>query len=355
MNLRQLITAASIALVPLTAGAATLIVPVAGSAPGANGSVWKSDLTLHNTSAHAISATLVYHEQSGTTATATTTIPARGTVALADIVRTTFNAADTLGAIEIDLADTDAAHVAVGSRIYNALGSGQFGQDIPAVKTADAANAGDVVVLAGLTSAADFRLNVGLYTLTDTTVNWQLVRADGTLAASNSIDYAAGVQNQYSASTLFTAALQDNDVVQASIAKGTAIVYGSLINQSTGDPSFMPGVRTREESRITLLGVDRDQNGTIDMPATDNVVSQPVDAYTLGYPTYFRIVAQSEGDQPITYEIVSSTADARLVDNNGTVQMVASVALKGTTGTIVVRATTPDGQSGTFTIPVKFF
>ncbi|HSP32753.1 MAG TPA: hypothetical protein VLU46_00380 [Thermoanaerobaculia bacterium] len=355
MNLKKLITAASIALLPITAGAATLIVPVSGSASGANGSVWKTDLTLHNTAARAITATLVYHDQSGATANATVTIPARGTVALADIVRTSFARPQTLGAIEVQLADSDAAHIAVNSRTYNAVGSGQFGQDVPAVKTIDAANAGDVVVLAGLTSAADFRMNAGLYTLAPSTVAWQLLRANGTIAASNTIDYAAGVQQQYSLTNLFNATLQDNDGVHATVTKGTAVIYGSLVNQTTGDPSFVPGIRTREESRITLLGIDRDQNGTIDIPAIDDVLTTSVGAGTIGYPTYFRIVAQAEGNQPITYEIVSSTADARLVDTNGTIQMVASAALSGTTGSVVVRATTPDGQTALFTIPVKFY
>ena len=39
----------------------------------------------------------------------------------------------------------------------------------------------------------------------------------------------------------------------------------------------------------------------------------------------------------------------------GSVQIVASVALKGTTGELKVRATTADGQSTILTIPVKFF
>ena len=354
MNIRRLITAASIALLPVASGAATLIVPVAGSANGANGSQWRTDITLHNTAARDIGAALTYVAQDGTTATAAATIPARGTVALTDIVRTSFNKPDTLGAIEVGLADTDAAHIAVNSRIYNAVGSGQFGQDVPAVNSTDVANGGDVVVLGGLTSANDFRLNVGLFTVSNATVAWQLVHADGTLAASKTIDYGAAAQQQYSAPALFNVDLRDNDVVQANLISGKAIVYGSLVNQTTGDPSFINGVRTREDSRITLLGIDRDTNGTIDIPATDNVLTKSVDVGTIGFPAFFRIVAQAEGNQPITFTIVSSTGDASLADSKGTVEMAPSAALQGTTGTLVVRATTPDGQSATFTIPVRF-
>ncbi len=355
MKLKQLITAAVIALLPLTAGAAMLIVPVAGSAPGANGSMWKSDITLHNTSGRAIVATLTYHDQNGATDTAAVSVPPRGTVAMQDVVRTTLKRENTVGAIEINIADTDANRIAITSRTFNAVGTGEFGQDVPAIRSTDAAGAGDVAVIEGPTSAIDFRFNAGVYALTAANVRWDLVRSDGTVAATQTLTYSAGVQSQYAVAALFNTDLKDNDVVHATVLSGTAIFYGSIVNQASGDPSFVPGVRTREESRINFLGIDRDQNGTVDLAATDNVLSKPVDAYTIGFPTFFRIVTSADGGQKVTYEILSSTADARLVDDQGTVQMVASVALQGTTGELKVRATTADGQSAILTIPVKFF
>ncbi|HSP16277.1 MAG TPA: hypothetical protein VLV78_16130 [Thermoanaerobaculia bacterium] len=355
MKMKHLMMAAAIALLPLAADAATLIVPVAGSAPGANGSVWKSDVTLHNTSGRAIVATLTYHDQNGAAETFAQTVPPRGTLALQDIVRSTFKRENTLGAIEINVADSDANRIAITSRTFNELATGEFGQDIPAIRSTDAATAGDVAVIEGPTSSVDFRFNVGLYTLTAANIRWDLVRSDGTVAATQTIAYAAGVQNQSSAAALFNTDLKDNDVVHAAVLSGTAIFYGSIVNQASGDPSFVPGVRTREESRINFLGIDRDQNGTVDVAAKDNVLSAPVDAYTIGFPTFFRIVTAAESGEKVTYEILSSTADARLVDDIGTVQLVASAALKGTTGDLTVRATAADGQSTVLTIPVKFF
>ncbi|HEY3052497.1 MAG TPA: hypothetical protein VGK04_03825 [Thermoanaerobaculia bacterium] len=355
MKFKNLITAASMALLPLAASAATLIVPVAGSTGGANGSRWESELTLHNTANRAITATLVFHDQDGPAGTATLTVPGRNTVALSDVVRTKFNREGSVGAIEITLADADINRIAVTSRTSNVSGTGEFGQDIPAVKTSDAAASGDLAVIAGPTSAADFRFNAGLYALETTTVRWELVRADGTSAATTTLTYKGGVQNQYSVPALFEAKLQDNDVIHAAVTNGSAIFYGSVIREDTGDPSFVPGVRTREESRINFAGIDRDENGTIDIAATDNVLTAPVDSYTLGFPTFFRIIATSDTGEKVTYEIVSSTADARLIDDKGTVQMISSAALSGKTGELKVRATTADGQSVILTIPVKFF
>jgi hypothetical protein len=354
MKVKQLM-AAAIALLPLTAGAATLVVPVAGSAPGANGSMWKSDLTPHNTGSRAIVATLRYHDQSGAAGTAAVTVSPRGTVTLSDVVRDTFNLENTLGAIEINIADSDANRVAITSRTFNALGTGQFGQDIPAIRSTDAATAGDVAVIEGPGSAAEFRFNAGIYALTASSVRWDLIHSDGTVAASQTVSYEAGVQNQFNVASLFNTDLANSDVVHAAVLSGSAIFYGSIVNQQSGDPSFVPGIRTREDTRINFLGIDRDQNGTVDVVAKDNILSAPVDAYTMGFPTFFRIVTAAESGASVKYEILSSTADARLVDNGGTVQLVASAALKGTTGELTFRATTPDGLSAVFTIPVKFF
>ena len=299
--------------------------------------------------------TLRFHDQAGAAESASVSLAARSTMAFKDIVRTEFHRESTVGAIEITVADADANRLAITSRTSNVLGDTQYGQDIPAVQLSDAAKTGDVAVIAGPTSALDFRFNAGLYTLADTTIRWELIRENGTVAASKIVDYAAGVQNQFGVSALLGAELNDNDVLYAVVVKGSAIFYGSIINQMSGDPSFVPGVRTREQARITLLGVDRDENGTIDIAAHDNVLDSAVDSYTLGFPTFFRIVTSSDNGDKVPYAIVSSTADARFVDDNGTVQIVASAALKGTTGELKVRATTADGQSTILTIPVKFF
>ena len=350
MKFKHLITAASLALLPLTAGAATLIIPAAASSTGAFGSVWKSEVTLHNTGTHAIDAALVFHDQAGAAQTATVSVPAKQTVSIDDIVRTRFNRESSVGAIEINVADADINRLAVTSRTSNVLGNSEFGQDIPAILSTDSIGAGDTAVISGPSSAANFRFNAGLYTLAVTTVRWDLVHADGTAGGTQTIDYAAGVQNQYSVPSLFNATLRDNDAVIATVLKGSAIFYGSVINQVSGDPSFVPGIRNRSQSNVTLLGIDRDQNGSIDIAAHDNILDRTVDVTTFGFPAFFRIVS----DQPVMYEIVSSTAFAQLIDNNGTVQMIPSAAMAGTTGTLVVRATAADGSSSVFTIPVKF-
>jgi len=57
-----------------------------------------------------------------------------------------------------------------------------FGQDVPSVDANDALASGDVGVLAA-PSPSEFRLNVGVYAVTDTTINWELIHPDGSIVA----------------------------------------------------------------------------------------------------------------------------------------------------------------------------
>ena len=175
-----------------------------------------------------------------------------GSVTSADVVRNVFGLASGTGAIEIDVDDTAASHLAITSRTFNTSPTGVFGQDIPAVSAADAAGLGDLSVLAGPGFASDFRFNFGAYAVTDATISWQLVRSNGTVAAAKDVDYKAGTQFQYNNGivTLLGSTAADGDVIYATVTKGKAIVYGSSINNLSGDPTFVPGIRIRGDSHI---------------------------------------------------------------------------------------------------------
>jgi len=358
MNLKSIITAASLALLPLSASAASLIVPVAGTGPGANGSQWQSELTLHNGGGSAIPASLIYHDGAGATAPVTISIPARATISLADVVKTKFGRETGTGAIEVVVADNLASRVAVTSRTFNSSPAGEFGQDIPAVKASDAAAAGDVTVLNGPSSAEAYRFNFGLYAVADATVTWELLRADGTLAATKAATYTGGTQTQYNGgiSALFGVEAKNGDAVHANVTAGSAIFYGSAINNASGDPSFVPGVKTRQEIRINFNGVDVDEDGVVDVKDADRdgVLDGSIEIFTsMGFPNYFRVVASGENGEPATFEILDAGNDAMLIDNIGTISWAPSAAVRGETGSLKVRITA-GGSTAVVTIPVNY-
>src|SRR5436305_13267357 len=85
--LKRIVGITSLALLPFTAGAATLIIPAAGTGPGANGSQWSSDLIVHNASAFPASIDLVYHDANGATSPKSFVVGPHTTVTSGDVVR----------------------------------------------------------------------------------------------------------------------------------------------------------------------------------------------------------------------------------------------------------------------------
>jgi hypothetical protein len=357
MKLKHLITTGSLVLLPFAASAASLIIPAAGTGPGANGSSWQTEVTLHNVSSSSIATTLLFHGRDGADGSTTVTLGPRATTSIQDIVHSRFGKDSATGAIEIQVADENLSSIAVTSRTANFSEQGQFGQDIPAVNLADAAKAGDLQVVAGPSSTTDFRFNLGVYAGEATTIHWELVRADGTTAAQKDLTYAAGTQQQYNngIEALFGLDAKNDDAVHATVVSGSALVYGSAINQVTGDPAYVPGIAVREDVHISFLGVDVDENGTVDVADAnhDGVLDQPIDVFTSLYPNFFRVVASGDNGQAVTYELVNAPRDAQLIDTAGTIEFAPGGDVKGQSGELRVRITS-NGHSTVVTIPVNF-
>jgi hypothetical protein len=359
MKLRNIITAAALAAMPFAAQAATLVVPAAGTGPGANGSQWQSELTLHTAAPRPVTLSLSFHQGATVLGPVSITLEARETLSIQDIVRTEFGVTSGSGALVIEAADRDARTLAVTSRTVNTSSEGELGQDIPAIDVADASGAGDVTALTGPSAGAASRFNFGLYAVDATSVKWELIRADGTVAATKDVTYLAGQHTQHNAGvqSVFGAAPADNDTVHARVLSGRAIFYGSVVNE-TGDPSFVPGIRTREDIVIHFTGLDLDENGTVDVTDADGdgVLDTRIDIVTsmFGGGEFFRIVAEGEFGEEVEYEIVSTpSVEAALLDGAGRLRVLANGDVKGTNGELRIRAISGD-SSTVLVIPVRY-
>jgi hypothetical protein len=355
MNLKHLITASLVALaLPLSASAGSLIIPAAGTGPGANGSHWKSEVIIANLSLSPVDLTLVFHDSTGVAGTSALTLAARATVSDEDIVASRFNRTSATGAIEIQAPDT--SKLVISSRTYNESATGRFGQDIPAIDASTLAPASNSILL-GPSSVAAQRFNFGIYAVTDATVEWTLVRADGSTAVTLELPYTAGQQIQYNngVQAVFNAASKDLDSVQALFKSGNGVVYGSAIENESGDPSFVRGIIAQPDTLIRFLGVDRNESGVVDYPDAnhDGVVDQPIDLSTSLFPNFFRLVATTPSGEKVQFELIGATTDVTLVDDLGTVEWAPGANLRGTNGVLKVRATA-GGDTTILTIPVNF-
>jgi hypothetical protein len=356
MKFRNVITAAAVAALPLISQAATIIVPVAGTGPGANASQWQSELTLHTAAPRPATLSISFHQGTTVLGPVEVTLQARETISIADIAHTKFGLASGNGALVIEVGDRDAKGLAVTSRTFNTSAAGEFGQDIPSVAADNALRAGDIAALPGPATVATNRFNFGVYASEASSIEWQVVRADGTVAASKTVAYAAGSHAQYNSGveTLLATSQQDNDTVHARVLSGRAIFYGSQVN-GTGDPTYVPGIRTREDILIELTGVDLDENGSIDLRDEDGdgVLDVPVTIIRSLFPNHFQIVARGEFGENVTLEIVSAPGQTQLLDGEGSIVVMAGSDVTGTNGEIVLKATS-EGTSQLITIPVIY-
>ncbi|HEX9985066.1 MAG TPA: hypothetical protein VGF69_17535 [Thermoanaerobaculia bacterium] len=356
MKLKKLIIATAIALLPLAASAAVtnlIVVPAAGTGPGANGSRWQTELTIHNTGSSQADLLLTFHSQTGGTSPKLLTVPARATVTLQDVVRTFFGKEVATGGILIGVPNEK--RLAITSRTFNLSPAGEFGQDIPSFRGSEFATDGDVAILSGPSSVNDTRFNFGLFAVDATVVQWELLRADGEIGARKEVTYAAGQHAQYNSGvqTFLGVTPEDTDTIYARVISGNAVFYGSAINQLSNDPTFIPGIRTREQIFINFQGIDLDENGTVDIADADNdgTLDEAITLQTSTFPAFLRVVALGENSEGVTLQIVSSSADALIAGD--TLQIAPTGELKGKTGSIVLRATA-GGSSSLLTIPLKF-
>lgn len=358
MSVKRLIVLAALGLLSVAASAAQVVLPAAGAGRGTANSTWQSDVLLHNVAPRDITFSMSFHIGTDVVGPKPIVLKAKQTLQMLDIVKSVFGVESGTGAIVFDLVDRDLKYLAVTSRTYNIQNDVELGQDIPAVRAEDAATAGQIAVLTnpGM-NVGLFRFNFGLYAVEATNVKWELLRADGEVAATKEISYTAGQHVQYnqgvSAADFLNVRPQVGDSLYARILSGRAIVYGSTIN-GTGDPTFVPSTLTREDVQINF-GIDIDEDGQIDVSDADGdgVLDGPLTVYTSLYPAYFRVVATSEFDEPVTLEVVESEADAVFRDTNGTLRVGAAGDLKNKTGSIVIKATS-NGTEVLFTIPVRF-
>ena len=122
MKITRILAAIFATLLPLAAGATTLVIPASGTGPGANDSHWQTELTLHNLSATPVTAILTFHDVAGSAGTSNVTVAPRATVAIADVVATRFGRGAATGAIEVTLDSAFAQKLTVSSRTFNKHG-----------------------------------------------------------------------------------------------------------------------------------------------------------------------------------------------------------------------------------------
>ena len=238
------------------------VIPVAGHTPGANNTMWQSDVAIQNFSAVPLNVELAFIESgegnmdnivsviAPSQSSSRVTVPAGGSVLLQDVVGS-VRASGVVGAILIG-ADRP---FAVTSRSYSMSPSGDtVGQTVPPARDflentiGTTVNSGAVAYVPGLISNARFRTNLG-FVAGNTSLQKMIVDVmikDGTGAVAGTrqfvISSGAFTHVQFSSRSVANRSF-DIGGAEFRITEGSGAVvpYASVIDNATADAVFVSG------------------------------------------------------------------------------------------------------------------
>jgi VWFA-related protein len=237
------------------------LIPALAHAPGANGTQWRSDLTIVNESQASAAVTVTFLDVNGGQPVSTVLgIEAGATISWTDVMAALFGASDSVsrkGAIRID----STAQLAAFSRTYNLTGFGSFGQSYPALTANDAITPGQLGVLPQLKKNALFRTNVGFAELSGQAclVRARLFGASGAQVGQDDLITVPG-GGWWQQDDIFGAVGAGNqDIAYATVEPlttgGKVWAYASVIDNATGDPTMIALVPLPGKSAVIVPAI----------------------------------------------------------------------------------------------------
>lgn len=232
-------------MTPVTAGAADfrgndLLIPVAGRTAGANGSIWRTDLTVTNLSSTGPAMVIITFSGDGEQIFNSRALEPRQTVVLDDVVLNEFGRSEGIGNIRITSA-TPGALLAANARIYNAGSpAGQFGQGVQALPVDGLMREHDIT---GLTGVGGNRSNVGVSNPWDVPNGVYLALYDAEGAFRGSINTRVEPRQVVQINDVF-AHFSVEPVAGALVhinSEFPVYTYGSVVRNDSGDARFTPG------------------------------------------------------------------------------------------------------------------
>jgi hypothetical protein len=215
-----------------------LAIPAAARAPGAQGSLWRTDIRAFNPGDTDAEATFTYHEigvPEEARESVTLTIPAGAILALDDFMSSGLGLERGVGGIRI----SSVLPLLVWSKTYNLAATGTFGQSIPAVPLTGEPGVDVIRICTGLSNVG-FRSNVGFFNLGGAAVALDLLLRDGGGASvgQGAVDLEAGEMNQINdIFGLFGAQGGDNFWLSVT-GTGEVTSYLSVSDNRSNDPVY---------------------------------------------------------------------------------------------------------------------
>lgn len=252
----------ALTLLAASASAKNLYIPIAGVAPGANGTLFRTDVRIFNPSTTETISISIHFLPTGIDGSGIpgriAYVPPRQMVVLNNIVGDFMQVAPpAIGALRLDSDTAYSYSFSADSRTYtdspNAAAPGTYGQFVPAL---DPKNAAKKTVVMHVSSSSDlnrgFRTNAGIFNPTSygptATITPSLYRANGTLIATGpAFTVPALSVTQKSLPALFGQVPDFEDGYILFDSDQPVFTYASVVDNRSSDQTFYLGSEDKAE------------------------------------------------------------------------------------------------------------
>ncbi|MDP9190341.1 MAG: PKD domain-containing protein [Acidobacteriota bacterium] len=225
------------------AGPRSLLIPIVGRLTGVNNSLWRSDVRVMNADTAAQTVTLALRTPGGAFSANRTLAPGE-TLAYDDVITNAFP--QLAGSVGGSLLVTSAGPIIATSRTFNVTSVGTYGLYVPSRPAAELTHAGVSAWLVQLQENDDYRCNLGITSYdVPVTVSVRAFDAAGTTLAVKQYGLGAGQNVQIGRvfADMGIALPLDAVGAEVTVLHGTAFLYASVVDNRTGDTTFVEGRR----------------------------------------------------------------------------------------------------------------
>jgi len=228
-------------------GASRVFLLGALSTPGANNSIWQSDMVIANTGNQVAIVDITFNNVGLTSAPTDTiheTLQPGETRRLTDVIGTKWNIRNGVGVLTIDSnAPGDLFPAVQGESYENTNPAKRFGQTLPALTEKQAAGPNQGQYLVGLRQDAKYRTTFWVFNPGPGNGEYEIVfRAlDGhELGRVPTFNVGAGKARQLNQAQ-FPAGLSGSFTAQVLVKSGKVLTAAQVVNNITNDPAYIQG------------------------------------------------------------------------------------------------------------------
>lgn len=228
-------------LLSLAAGAGEILIPATYRGPGANGSVWMTEISVANVTnglGAPVPVTITLDRADGTSSSVSTTFAPMESISIPDALASWFQVEEGGGLVRVTWSDAS-ARITARARIYNTTPAGQFGQSVPAISIDRLASES---ILTGLSGVDGNRTNVGVSNPHDHAALFWIVLYDTTGAERGAFATSVPPRSYRQFNDIFShfqaGPLQASSIAVSS-TNATLYAWASIVRNDSGDPTFI--------------------------------------------------------------------------------------------------------------------